>query len=241
MTLIIGFGNKARHGKDTAGEAVRDYYASLAKPFFKHGLTEYRKIDARIYKWADALYAEVNDWLVSDSGKAWIESSIDVNKSRLFIMPSDPVRIENIVHIPSWVVPEPNAKVTPQAPNGKHPKLLQWWGTEYRRTQDPDYWVKKLVARIKSESPDVALITDTRFVNEAQAVKDLGGYNLNVSRLNADGTPFIAPDRPANHPSETSLDNWNWDLKIVNSDGHAALTGELAITYVEYLRGLHNK
>ena len=236
MTLIIGFGNKARHGKDTAGEAVRDYYETRVEYYYKYGQIRSRLVRAKIYKWADALYAEVNEWLATYNGKKWAEVGHKNGDITYYFGNSSP-----IVEMPIWVIPDPKPAVSSQAPYGKHPKLLQWWGTEYRRTQDPDYWVKKLVVRIKNESPDVALITDTRFVNEAQAIKDLGGYNLNVSRLNADGTPFVAPDRPADHPSETSLDNWNWDLKIVNSDGHAALTGELAITYVEYLRGLHGK
>jgi transposase-like protein len=51
----------------------------------------------------------------------------------------------------------------------KQRHLLQWWGTEYRRAQDPDYWVKKLVARVQADQPRFALIADVRFpINELE-------------------------------------------------------------------------
>jgi hypothetical protein len=54
--------------------------------------------------------------------------------------------------------------------------LLQWWGTEYRRHVDPDYWVKRLEETITSADPeDKFVITDLRFPNEAEMVKRLGG------------------------------------------------------------------
>ncbi|HXQ34297.1 MAG TPA: hypothetical protein VN843_09810 [Anaerolineales bacterium] len=230
MTLVVGFGSKARHGKDTAGEAVRDYYERHAKLFHKHGQIGSKFITAKIYKWADALYAEVNNAIAVAGG-------IEALRTRGVVF-ADGFRYV----LPKWVLDAPTLPKSSAAPHGKWGALLQWWGTDLRRVEfGENYWVDKTVAQIKKENPDVALITDTRFPNEAQAVKDLGGYTFNVTRLNADGSLFIAPDRPANHVSETALDGWAWDLKIVNSDGHAALTGELAITYVEYLRGLHGE
>jgi len=51
--------------------------------------------------------------------------------------------------------------------------LLQWWGTEYRREQDPQYWVKRLVGGLNPSRRYV--ITDVRFPNEATALTLLGG------------------------------------------------------------------
>lgn len=63
--------------------------------------------------------------------------------------------------------------------------LLQWWGTEYRRSQDGDYWIKHLIQRIHAYQEHIgwqtdliagaftgrpllkAVITDIRFPNEA--------------------------------------------------------------------------
>lgn len=52
------------------------------------------------------------------------------------------------------------------------------------------------------------IITDTRFPNEAQAIKDKGGIIIRTDR------PNVGPKN--NHASETSLDNWQFDYKIWN-------------------------
>ena len=61
------------------------------------------------------------------------------------------------------------------------------------------------------------IITDTRFPNEAQAIKDVGGLVIRVDR------PGVKPIN--NHPSEVGLDNWDFDYKIANVSDLKALTG----------------
>jgi hypothetical protein len=119
----------------------------------------------------------------------------------------------------------------------KDPVLLQNIGMA-RRAEDPDYWVKRAFAAIP-QGTDIAVFTDVRFLNEAAAIKAKHGYLINVVRLNEDGSRYFATDRPANHPSETELDAYNWDFQIVSKS--AALTGEVAITIAEYIRGLETK
>lgn len=53
------------------------------------------------------------------------------------------------------------------------------------------------------------IITDTRFQNEAIAIKNKGGIIIRVER------PGIKAVN--DHPSETALDNWNFDYKILNN------------------------
>jgi hypothetical protein len=83
------------------------------------------------------------------------------------------------------------------------------------------------------------MITDVRFPNEADAVKQRGGYTINVQRLREDGQPYYSSDRPADHISETALDGYNWDYYIKSKS--PVVTAELAITYAELLRGLHSE
>jgi len=63
--------------------------------------------------------------------------------------------------------------------------LLQQWGTEYRRGQDLDYWLKRMAVFCKAAfdtgARGVAII-DTRFENEAQWVKDAGGHVIEIVR-----------------------------------------------------------
>jgi hypothetical protein len=226
--LLLGFGNKARNGKDTAAQAVADYYKEVHYPgFAAPGLK------TGIFKYATALYAEVNAWL-----KVTTQDGLEYSPLGRYVVPPD--EINNHIHfqIPEWVQPEPNPQRSELAPYGKHPKLLQWWGTEYRRANfGQDYWIKRLFASMPTNL-DVAMVTDVRFIDEADAIKQRGGYTINVQRLNKDGSQFLDPSRPADHPSETQLDGYNWDFYIKSPDGHAALTGEMAITIAQYLRGL---
>lgn len=75
---------------------------------------------------------------------------------------------------------------------------------------------------IKEKTPDKFItrwpewiITDTRFPNEAQAIKDRGGIVVRVNRHK------VKPDSQEKvilHPSETSLDIWKFD-HVINNDG----------------------
>lgn len=90
--------------------------------------------------------------------------------------------------------------------------LLQWWGTEFRRAEDPDYWVKRCMA--KCDDPhQLYVISDVRFENEAKGIIYSGGELIKVIRphgINISGM---------GHASETSLDNWEeWDF-ILTNDG----------------------
>jgi hypothetical protein len=200
--LLVGFGNKARQGKDTIASAIKQYYVGPAS--------------VGIFKFAGALYQEVNTFLKQTPD--WT-----IRQFR---------NVEGI-QFPDWVQPDPNPEISDLAPYGKHPKLLQWWGTEYRRSQDTNYWVKKLFASIPVNL-DIALVTDVRFPNEADGIKQQGGYNVNVQRLRLDGTPFYSEDRPVDHISETALDGYNWDYYIKGKD--PVIAGRTGIAIVSGLR-----
>jgi hypothetical protein len=90
-------------------------------------------------------------------------------------------------------------------------RILQWWGTEYRRTEDADYWTKawsRKVEQLDLEQLHV-LIDDVRFMNELHAIKGHGGLIIKIERPGFDGAN--------NHASETSLDDYAaWDGTIVN-------------------------
>ena len=107
-------------------------------------------------------------------------------------------------------------------------RALQLYGTEFRRAQDPDYWVK-IAARRAQELIDEGkfpYITDARFPNEVLGLSAIGGLSV---RLDVD------PDEQArrlrqrdgrvpsfeelNHPSETALDDYDdFDIRV-ESDG----------------------
>jgi len=119
----------------------------------------------------------------------------------------------------------------------KDPILLQNVGAQ-RREEDPAYWINRAFESIPVGT-DLVIFTDVRYENEAARIKSEGGHLINVTRLNEDGSRYIATDRPAWHKSETDLDIYNWDYYIVSKT--AALTGELAVTIAEFIRGLESK
>jgi len=121
--------------------------------------------------------------------------------------------------------------------------ILQWYGTDIARKADPDTWVKAVAQRIESEQPTVAIITDVRFPNEAQFVKEKAGYLVEVIRRNADGSQYRDPGRDPNHPSETALDDYlGWDFTIMCKDGDLeALEAKSKIVLSSILRSEGDK
>ncbi len=90
-------------------------------------------------------------------------------------------------------------------------RILQWWGTEYRRAQDPDYWTKAWEQKVAGYDigRTYLLVDDVRFINELNAVNGLGGRIVKIER------PGFAAG--GDHTSETSLDGYHdWDHVIVN-------------------------
>jgi hypothetical protein len=87
--------------------------------------------------------------------------------------------------------------------------LLQYYGTEYRRAQDSNYWADKGLRKCRGDG--LFVIDDVRFQNEAAAVIAAGGILIRVER------PGVYCSTP-NHPSETDLDQWTDWHAIINND-----------------------
>jgi hypothetical protein len=102
--------------------------------------------------------------------------------------------------------------------------FLQKLGTEGLRTGlHENTWVNALMADYigmydmdtdRTTYPNW-IITDTRFSNEAQAIKDAGGIVIRVDR------PGVSAINA--HPSETGLDKWDFDHKIMNGSDMVSL------------------
>jgi hypothetical protein len=102
----------------------------------------------------------------------------------------------------------------------KDPALLQRVGMEIRDQRGENALANATYAKLVTERPRVAVITDVRFPNEFACVKALGGVCWKVERRTADGSVVVDPSRSATHPSETALDDAPWDRVIVNPDGN---------------------
>jgi hypothetical protein len=206
-TIVVGFGHKARNGKD---EAVRTI---IAERGHKDVAVPHRTYDIRRYAFADNLKLEYTlevERIMREKGKTALDA-----QAELCIWASHmPVTNPDTLETKAVVVPfDPNPDMTdPHCPHGKQRFLLQWWGTEYRRWADSFYWVRSMAERIREEKPQFALISDMRFPNEAAWVSsNSSGFTANMKRLGF--------DNGLKHESETALDNWKYDYISSVMDG----------------------
>lgn len=97
-------------------------------------------------------------------------------------------------------------------------RLLQRLGTEGGRDiLGENTWVD---ATLNALDPDKNyILTDCRFLNEAQAVQQRGGLVVRINR------PGVGPAN--SHSSETGLDSYEFDAIVYNDDDHDALRERL--------------
>lgn len=200
-SVVIGFGFRMRSGKDTAVEEI----------IKQRGLVDPRattlgyggdRYDIRRYSFADALKREVTAAALKCGGMQQLFGGTPA----MFVQANG-----SFLELPEWVQFDPNAPMDdPECPLGKQRALLQFWGSEYRRSIDPEYWVRQLAQRIELEKPQIALISDMRFPNEMVFVKQHG----ETVRVDRDGLP------PATHASETALadtSDEDWSIILENN------------------------
>lgn len=65
-------------------------------------------------------------------------------------------------------------------------ELLQEIGVSMRFRHGSDYWVNKVAAKIKTDSPERVAITDVRFPNEAKWIRDNGGIVVRIESVFAE-------------------------------------------------------
>lgn len=96
-------------------------------------------------------------------------------------------------------------------------QLLQRTGTDAgRRVLGEDVWANRAL----QDLTDPVVLTDVRFTNEAEAIRERGGLVFRIDRPGVG--PATAPDGTV-HPSETQLDGFDFDAIIVNRGSTADL------------------
>jgi len=97
--------------------------------------------------------------------------------------------------------------------------LMQYFGTEYvRKTQD-DYWVQRLLGDTSNSRR--VLVPDTRFLNESSALKSAGALIIKVLRIDT-------PENADSHASETEMNQIEPDLLIGVRTGDLSLPKRIA-------------
>ena len=201
---LIGISGKIGSGKDTVGNIIQMLTQGIDS---NTQITEYVNgtnitgFDYQIKKFADTIKDTVCMWIgctreqledqefkQKELGEEWWYCVADDGSYIPYEQNLHKNKVVNLV------------KLTPR-------KLLQLLGTECgRQIIHPNIWVNSLFADYKKDSNWI--ITDVRFTNEAQAIKDKGGIMIRINR------PLYRLDDQ--HPSETALDNYNFDYVIEN-------------------------
>lgn len=110
-------------------------------------------------------------------------------------------------------------------------EFLQKLGTEgIRNGVHPNAWVNALFSDYKPTSKWI--ITDVRFINEAKGIKDRGGVIIRIAGEAPTSDRYPITEQMKQHPSETELDDWEFDYVIYNMRDHI---------YEKHVRNLANK
>ena len=161
-------------------------------------------LPARKLAFADALYREVAD--------AWGVEQHVLRCRETKETPTDILAIQSCKAFGfwPWAVENLTAPLYESSPR----QILQWWG-DYRRAQDPDYFLVRLQASLGGP----CVITDVRFPNEAAMVRQLGGQIWQIKRpgYEAGGTGHASDTEGSEfHPDRVLLNNG--DLEDLKAD-----------------------
>jgi hypothetical protein len=214
--MLIGFAGKAASGKTTAAHFLKNILPG----------------ETLIIPMAMVLRDEVEDFLRRSGAAEHVPLVYGSQEDKVRVFQVDTARA--LTACPDWahfLVEHRDLQDQPGHSAVTVRRLLQWWGTEYRRAQDPDYWTKAWGRKV--EQYDLSrvhiLVDDVRFMNELQVIRAHGGLIVKIERPG-----FLGAN---SHASETSLDDFSeWDAIVVNDGTLAAFEGkigQLAVALLE--------
>jgi len=221
MATLILVSGKARRGKDTVAEYLKERYGYS------------------VFHWADALREELSKPM--DISVTFSESSLKARVTINDVMVRDTELARMVLY---WMSEQKNSgaisysrSLDVQSKNGlnyyeetysmkghrmqgKDCVLMQWYGTEYRRNHfDKAYWVKRTVDSIRRalyDDQDV-VIADTRFLNEIEAGRNIAEADrVLLVRVERDH-PIEDAERDEEHSSEMELNDYDgWHIVLKN-------------------------
>jgi len=126
--------------------------------------------------------------------------------------------------------------------DGRH--LLQYIGTTLMRGYRSKYWAQIVAEFLAAASKDfdIALIPDWRFANEFYTVSEYNPetYTIRVERHDEEGNLYKNPnmtEEQLNHISETELDHFPFDWKVINQDTLELLEGSAQTLFNVIING----
>ncbi len=198
LPRLIGISAKMGCGKTTFADMFIDRFPDYTKLNFggilKHDISKFYNVPI--------------DWMYDREKKSSIVNPVSTwqdTKNRYAKFVGRP-RKGASAHDPS-VPPLPRDNMNVR-------EVMQWYGTDFRRATDDNYWISRMRDLLK-ENP-WAVIDDVRFENEAEMIRDLGGFLIRI-----DPFPTYKLYSGNTHVSETVLDDYDhFDFRIAPHYGH---------------------
>jgi hypothetical protein len=216
--MIIGVNGRINSGKDTVGKIIQYL---LCKNVGDVSIEEI--LDSNEHDW----------WLEEQSGFE-IKKFANKLKQIASILCGVPLKYWENQDFKNEKMPEDWGVMT-------YREFLQRLGTDVIRDGlDSNVWVNALFSDYKPQklseyNPSRWIITDMRFPNEMKAVKERKGITIRVSR-----TGIHTPKVEDLHPSETSLDDAEFNYHIDNSGTIEDLVEKVKeILIKENINGIH--
>ena len=198
MLKLVGISGKIGSGKDTTAELIQ-----LVTAYGLNNLNEVRNVTPRLMDNQD-----FKEYTLQNA--KWQIVKYAENLKLIASM---------LTGIPRKSFEDQEFKKTHLGPEWNNitvREFLQTLGTgALRDNLNENVWVNSLFANFESSSQ--WLITDTRFPNEADAIKQRGGIVIRVDRGLSTG----------DHPSETALDDYEFDYVIPNKGNIEELIEEV--------------
>jgi dephospho-CoA kinase len=214
MTNLIGISGKKGSGKDTVAQTIQ-YFRSI---YYKEGKSFSQFVKDSRSMWVRP-YSEFENKKFADKLKDMVCLLIGCTREQL----EDPEFKESLLGEKWWVIDKPDENLfLPYTPDNwaahgdfesnlvkTTPRnLLQELGTDVCRQIHPSAWINALFVDYTSKKHDKWVISDVRFPDEAQAIKNRGGIVIKVNR-------DVSDDQ---HKSEKALDGYtDWDYVIDNN------------------------
>lgn len=206
--IVLGLAGQAGVGKDTVAEYLRDNYGFI------------------MFAFSDNLYREVQEAFgLPDQDLLRNRDTKELPSDRLTLQQcsnSEFVTVARKMLVEFNPDSFNNLDAIPMSPR----QVMQWWGSEYRRALDSDYWVKQShefvramqnAAPYPEQRPQYFVNTTVRFKNERDWIHAAGG---NVWHIRREGVASVNA-----HVSETSLEVLEGERELFNNDTIERLYG----------------
>lgn len=122
--------------------------------------------------------------------------------------------------------------------NNMYRTMMQYIGTDIVRRRMPNYWVNTVISKLKlyGDIFDTGIITDARYINEVQLIKDYANCEhipcISI-RIERPETNLNMTIKQMKHSSETELDDFEFDYHVINDKGIKNLNSQAVDIYHE--------